>query len=143
MNHFYVLSAIEYTNHFSSGRKLVKLGFTKSVIARLGQLQTGNPYELIVEDCALAKGAVAFEKFVHESFAEYHYSGEWYLLPSDELHKLYALMDGVRQKCDCLACLGFFSILKQHRVAELLALNDSDEHYHLKGWGSTRSMREV
>ncbi len=58
----------------------IKIGITENIESRLSQLQTSNPYPLVVihtitlEISKLRK----FENFFHTLFKDHHISGEWY-----------------------------------------------------------------
>lgn len=54
----------------------VKIGHSKCVLARIGEMQCGNPYPLVVR--ALLVGGIATERQAHHRFADWRISGEWF-----------------------------------------------------------------
>lgn len=66
------------------GTDLVKVGFTTGDIAgRLKSLQTGCPYELLLE--AYAPGAMDDERGLHDAFAPRRVHLEWFRLSAEEV----------------------------------------------------------
>jgi hypothetical protein len=54
----------------------VKIGSASNVETRLGQLQTGNPYELRI--VTVLHGMGSREREAHEKFAYFRMAGEWF-----------------------------------------------------------------
>ena len=59
----------------------VKIGCTRDVRLRLGDLQCGSPYELTV--LLLIEGGFDEEKVIHEKFKKDLIRGEWFMLSQD------------------------------------------------------------
>jgi len=56
----------------------VKIGTTKLLGKRLGELQTGNPKRLLV--LAVGHGCEREERLLHTRFAKLRVQGEWFVL---------------------------------------------------------------
>ena len=63
-------------------QNFVKIGFATNIKNRLGSLQTGSPYNLILR--GYIKGDRNFECELHLKFKNYNIGGEWFTL-SDEI----------------------------------------------------------
>jgi hypothetical protein len=77
-----------------------KIGSTNNVSARVDQLQTGNPYPLIVDSYYKFDYADSVERCLHSKFKNKRVSGEWFNLENDDLQMLATicnLLDG--EKC--------------------------------------------
>ena len=60
-----------------SNKAFVKIGYTsKPIKKRLGALQTGNPFRLVVLD--IITGNKRVEKAIHKKFDKYRFNGEWF-----------------------------------------------------------------
>jgi hypothetical protein len=74
--------------------KMVKCGLSNTPPARLKQLQTGCPFEL--EFCGTIKPncePAAFERGIHEMFADRRKLGEWFQLDDSDLDLMAALFN--------------------------------------------------
>lgn len=74
-----------------------KIGVANDVVARLANLQTGNPYPLILSGCYGFENAEIVEKVLHQKFSKTRERGEWFeLSPQNisELHDLCILLGG-------------------------------------------------
>jgi len=60
----------------SEGFPYVKIGHTTNVAMRLSQLQTGNPFKLVV--LATRPGSWALEQLVHKAYGFQRIRGEWF-----------------------------------------------------------------
>ncbi|GGU62509.1 GIY-YIG nuclease family protein [Streptomyces lavendofoliae] len=58
------------------GSQVVKIGLGGNPQERLGQLQTGNPHELLL--LWVHEGGRALESHLHATFLEYRVRGEWF-----------------------------------------------------------------
>jgi len=59
-----------------SRRRLVKIGTTVNLPARLKKLQTGSPFKLQIVACV--EGGATLEAEYHERFCEHRVNGEWF-----------------------------------------------------------------
>lgn len=73
--------------YFLQNNDTVKIGRSKDVQKRVGELQTGNHNSLkliyVIEDVS-----ESFEKYVHDVCFKYHVNGEWFGI--DAVHHLLA-----------------------------------------------------
>jgi hypothetical protein len=60
----------------------VKVGFSLKPIARVSELQTGNPRPLVL--LGTIKGTVSTERDLHAKYIDYNIVGEWFT-PADDL----------------------------------------------------------
>lgn len=67
--------------YFISDGRRVKIGVTRDLPARLRKLQTGNPLTLSVVKTVI--GDQNEEYHLHERFAAYRLSGEWFRIEGD------------------------------------------------------------
>lgn len=73
----------------AEGTDLFKIGRSGNVTARKGQLQTGCPHNLDVVG-TLEGDAIRIEHDLHEMFAEYRTTGEWFEIPNHwEIRRLF------------------------------------------------------
>jgi hypothetical protein len=61
-----------------------KIGIANSVEARMAQLQTGNPYPLLLTDCYEFPNAGPIEQSLHQRFAAKSHALEWFNLGSED-----------------------------------------------------------
>jgi len=59
---------------------LYKIGVANDVESRLAQLQTGSPFELVIEECYELDGAEIAKRAIHQAYAKMHVRGEWFSL---------------------------------------------------------------
>lgn len=78
----YIIQMIEQEEKMS---KRYKIGRSKHVNRRVGELQTGNPDELIVTKDFFCKQVHKLENIVHKEYEQYNTRGEWFCFTNDEL----------------------------------------------------------
>ena len=61
---------------YAKGTEYCKIGYSKNPKARLAALQTGMPYQLVM-DCII-EGGHKLERELHQRFSEYQVRGEWF-----------------------------------------------------------------
>ena len=64
----------------------VKIGTTGDLTERLRTLESGNPFELVVEYYGIGEGHM--EEFWHNEFKDKHHKGEWYRLAYLDIEKV-------------------------------------------------------
>jgi hypothetical protein len=57
---------------------MVKIGFSQDVRARIKQLSTGNPFDLVLEGAHETKNYRKCEMLLHQHFIDRHVHGEWF-----------------------------------------------------------------
>jgi hypothetical protein len=68
-----------------------KIGIANDLQSRLAQLQTGNPYALVVEACFEFPNAGIVEKALHQKFAGVRTLGEWFSLGNGQVDEFLTL----------------------------------------------------
>lgn len=63
----------------------VKIGIADDPEDRLGQLQTGCPFELRLRQTKTPRDAEKVERYLHQRFKKYHMRGEWFDIPKKDL----------------------------------------------------------
>jgi len=71
----------------------VKIGIAVNVRSRLSTLQTSSPFKLRLLKSWKCINAAKNEKRLHNKFAKFRTSGEWFRLPDDKLQMLIAVDD--------------------------------------------------
>jgi hypothetical protein len=65
-----------------------KIGYTtKDVHKRVAELQTGNPEELHIISYHHVDDRRKTERILHDIAGKYHYRGEWFLIPDQDVIK--------------------------------------------------------
>lgn len=59
-----------------------KVGVALDVENRMAQLQTGSPFELVVEDCFAFDNAEIVERAIHQAWKNKRVRGEWFEMPT-------------------------------------------------------------
>lgn len=62
-----------------------KVGFSKNIIARIQELQTGNPHRIIYVDSFKTDWPLQDEKAIHSYLYGYRCRGEWFDIPNEVL----------------------------------------------------------
>src|SRR5690606_14393267 len=76
----YFITSVE--NPDSDPRK-VKIGISRNIERRIGQLQTGSPYKLELMGRIEADNDRNFEKALHEKYSNVKKIGEWFCLSAE------------------------------------------------------------
>lgn len=81
-------------------KNFYKIGFTRgSVLNRIEQFKTGNPFEISVVFVVLTERCEELEKKLHEEFKHRTHRGEWFdLQPEDEDKITSVLLEFICQK---------------------------------------------
>lgn len=69
-----------------------KIGITKDIKKRIGDLQTGNPVKILFVCSTFSENAYDFESELHNHFDEFRLQGEWFQLPPDKLEELIEIL---------------------------------------------------
>ena len=64
----------------------VKIGTTNDLTERLRTIQSGNPFDLVVEYYGTGEGHL--EEYWHNLFQDKHHRGEWYTLSYEDIEKI-------------------------------------------------------
>ncbi len=64
------------------GGGFIKIGYTENINARLSQMQTNSPHDLVI--LSIIEAGKEKEKQIHEKFRNHHHRGEWFY-PSGEI----------------------------------------------------------
>lgn len=64
----------------------VKIGTTNDLTERLRTIQSGNPFDLVVEYYGIGEGNM--EEYWHSEFKDKHHKGEWYRLSYLDIKKV-------------------------------------------------------
>ena len=70
-----------YVYFFTDNHGHIKIGKADSVIERLQELQTGNPYKLVILLTVMLDSpllAFSLEQELHKKFDKYRLEGEWF-----------------------------------------------------------------
>jgi len=76
-----------------------KIGIAGHIESRLAALQTGNPYELVVESCYQFDNPAPVEQSLHNKFRNKQAMREWFRLEAEDLEQfeqICQLLDGQR-----------------------------------------------
>lgn len=73
--------------------KHYKIGITKDVKKRMGELKTGDPIKHLFVCSSFFENAGKFEKRLHEAFNDYRGQGEWFKLPAEKLEELINILE--------------------------------------------------
>lgn len=68
-----------------SGQQYIKIGIAENVDSRLSTLRTSSPFPLTLLKSWQSANAKSVERRLHEKFAKFRHSGEWFILPPDIL----------------------------------------------------------
>jgi hypothetical protein len=71
----------------------VKIGRSNNPVRRVAKLETACPYELTIRGVIETHDPPKVEARLHNRFAEYRKSGEWFKLPTREKMRLLKLCD--------------------------------------------------
>lgn len=63
---------------FTDGKEYVKIGKSKDIVRRRGEIQIGNPEKLYLYDC-IESIDDAFETYLHGVCYKFRVKGEWFL----------------------------------------------------------------
>jgi len=76
-----------------------KIGVAGNIESRLAALQTGNPYQLLLQSCYEFENAGIVEQCLHQKFDVKHTAGEWFELTDADLtqfEQICAMLGGVK-----------------------------------------------
>lgn len=117
-----------------------KIGQSSNPMQRMFRMRTDNPYPLrmiaVLSTCDVYRA----ENYVHQRYAAFHYDGEWYRVPPDELawlltvtdldHEVSTLIPEPGENANTQTAFGPEDVVK---IRSLLA----------QGWRKTRILSEI
>ena len=60
---------------------LYKIGYARDINQRIGSMQSGNPFPLVLIAHVEVRNMVDAERFIHSELKAYHVVREWYSMP--------------------------------------------------------------
>jgi|SRR6478736_6444539 len=76
--------------YFVQCQEFTKVGFAKSVPARMADFRTCNPYPVALLRSIACENPIELEALLHDRLDAYHVRGEWFKIPLDVMAQLLA-----------------------------------------------------
>jgi len=75
----------------SDGNNFFKIGYSKKLLARIKDIQVGNPFKIALVHRVFSLNAAELERALHKYYADYLVRGEWYELTSSMVRNFPAI----------------------------------------------------